>query len=165
MLNRTLSDQALNPPYTQAAATTESDTSEGWLRNPAWIDGGLDPPKYYYSHEEIDTTCCAYGVIQPPPFSTQEPTATADPSHRMAVASNNSAMDTTSASPAILLTIQYDILSARVSPTPRNNYYREVEVLGHWHGMWLKWLPTYTQSYTRLNKGIQVRGRKQRREV
>ena len=24
--------------------------------------GGVNPPKYNFSHEEIDTTCCASGV-------------------------------------------------------------------------------------------------------
>ncbi|KAJ8585723.1 hypothetical protein M405DRAFT_910709 [Rhizopogon salebrosus TDB-379] len=28
--------------------------SDGWLRNPAWIDGGVNPPRFYTSHEEIE---------------------------------------------------------------------------------------------------------------
>ncbi|KAG2130852.1 hypothetical protein DEU56DRAFT_814656 [Suillus clintonianus] len=27
--------------------------SDGWLRNPAWIDGGVNPPRYYRTHHEI----------------------------------------------------------------------------------------------------------------
>jgi len=51
--------------------------SEGWLRQPAWIgtslhlysvfraeissDGGVNPPRFYYSHEEIDEALIAAG--------------------------------------------------------------------------------------------------------
>ncbi|KAH7903026.1 hypothetical protein BJ138DRAFT_1198541, partial [Hygrophoropsis aurantiaca] len=28
--------------------------SEYWLKNPAWVDGGVNPPRFYHSHEEIN---------------------------------------------------------------------------------------------------------------
>ncbi|KAF8835086.1 hypothetical protein BDN67DRAFT_992531 [Paxillus ammoniavirescens] len=31
----------------------------GWLRSPAWIDGGVDPPRFYVSCEEIEETRAA----------------------------------------------------------------------------------------------------------
>lgn len=36
--------------------------SEAWLRQPAWIDGGVEPPQFYVSHEEINETLVAYGL-------------------------------------------------------------------------------------------------------
>ncbi|KAG1732927.1 uncharacterized protein EDB91DRAFT_1057805 [Suillus paluster] len=30
--------------------------SDGWLHNPAWIDGGVNPPHFYVSHEQIKET-------------------------------------------------------------------------------------------------------------
>ncbi|GLB45420.1 hypothetical protein LshimejAT787_2500090 [Lyophyllum shimeji] len=38
--------------------------SQGWLQKPSWIDGGVNPPQFYHSHEEINHTLIAYG--QPP---------------------------------------------------------------------------------------------------
>lgn len=32
----------------------ESRPSDGWLRSPAWIDGGVNPPRFYHSHAEIE---------------------------------------------------------------------------------------------------------------
>ncbi|KAI9059855.1 hypothetical protein FKP32DRAFT_1578952 [Trametes sanguinea] len=32
-----------------------SQPSAGWMKQPAWIDGGVDPPRFYHSHEEIAT--------------------------------------------------------------------------------------------------------------
>ncbi|KAF8804697.1 hypothetical protein BYT27DRAFT_7107079 [Phlegmacium glaucopus] len=127
MLDRTLSDQALNPPFTQAtngnppAPHTDEPAprdlrrpSEGWLRNPAWIDGGINPPVYYLSHEEIEATCHAHGV-QPPPRYMEVEVRGANP-------------PAVNATPALSSATQYDILSARVSPTPitpRDNYYHQ----------------------------------------
>ncbi|KAH7905568.1 hypothetical protein BJ138DRAFT_1118354 [Hygrophoropsis aurantiaca] len=34
---------------------------EGWLRNPAWIDGGVNLPQFYPSHQEINDTLGAAG--------------------------------------------------------------------------------------------------------
>lgn len=57
--------------------------SEGWLRSPAWIglflevlfpekissfentDGGINPPHFYYSHEEIEAARSRYGPPAP----------------------------------------------------------------------------------------------------
>ncbi|KJA18856.1 hypothetical protein HYPSUDRAFT_144459 [Hypholoma sublateritium FD-334 SS-4] len=79
---RTIQDQIDNPPFTQPVPSTAADTppptyvatyaevvagnfrrppSAGWLRNPAWIDGGINPPRYYYSHEEIDDDIRTFG--------------------------------------------------------------------------------------------------------
>ena len=107
MVERTLSDQVLNPPFTQPDPTSvagaavnsvfntgRADTrrpSDAWLRNPAWMgtqfmkflyaillifggaDGGLDPPGLYYTHEEIEATCRAHGVVPPPRYASQDP--------------------------------------------------------------------------------------------
>ncbi|KAG2131759.1 hypothetical protein DEU56DRAFT_914323 [Suillus clintonianus] len=35
----------------------EPRPSDGWLRNPAWIDGGVNPPCFYHSHAEIEEVC------------------------------------------------------------------------------------------------------------
>ena len=102
MLNSSLSDQVLQPPFTQPTTNKPHEThdvnvdttigevqrlSACWLRNPAWIgtfiiiytsrlssflsaDGSVNPPQYYYSHEEIDASCHTSGV-EPPPQYTQ----------------------------------------------------------------------------------------------
>lgn len=128
-----IKDQFLQPPFTQPntneahetqdvdADTTTRDArrpSAGWLRNPAWIDGGVNPPKYYFSHEEIDAACCASGV-EPPPRYTQ-PEIPVAPSQPITTA-------------GLPLATQYDILSSRVSPTPvpANNHYRMAGPLGN----------------------------------
>ncbi|EDR02066.1 uncharacterized protein LACBIDRAFT_332670 [Laccaria bicolor S238N-H82] len=122
MLNHSLSDQVLQPPFTQLASNEPRNTqdvdantatgetqrpSAGWLRNPAWIDGGVNPPKYYFSHEEIDAACRMSGV-EPPPRYTQPETV-------------------------VVPSQPYDILSSRVSPTPvpANNHYRAAGPLGN----------------------------------
>ncbi|KAF9463063.1 hypothetical protein BDZ94DRAFT_1309169 [Collybia nuda] len=47
--------------------------SEGWLRNPAWMDGGVNPPRFYHSHEEIQDTLRMWGYSPPqPPAPVQE---------------------------------------------------------------------------------------------
>ena len=107
MLNRSLSDQVLQPPFTQPTNNESREThdvdadtdvrrpSAGWLRNPSWIgmfiniytsrsfsllgaDGGVNPPQYYYSHEDIDAACSASGV-EPPPRYTQPDIPVAPP--------------------------------------------------------------------------------------
>ncbi|KIK05387.1 hypothetical protein K443DRAFT_3876 [Laccaria amethystina LaAM-08-1] len=69
-------DDSQNPPFTQVppgyADENEAPThgppqnaqqpSAGWLQNPAWIDGGVNPPCYYYTHEEINDTLHANGI-------------------------------------------------------------------------------------------------------
>ncbi|KAF8056089.1 hypothetical protein FPV67DRAFT_1432500 [Lyophyllum atratum] len=35
--------------------------SEFWLQNPGWIDGAVNPPQFYTSHEEMNATLIAYG--------------------------------------------------------------------------------------------------------
>ncbi|EDR00505.1 uncharacterized protein LACBIDRAFT_334128 [Laccaria bicolor S238N-H82] len=150
MLNRSLSDQFLQPPFTQPTISEPRETqhvntdtaigdvrrpSAGWLRNPAWIDGGVNPPKYYFSHEEIDAACRASGVEPPPRYTQPEiPVAPSQP--------------ITTAGPCpirpffqimlinltgVPLATQYDILSSRVSPTPvpANNHYRAAGPLGN----------------------------------
>ncbi|KAJ7088713.1 hypothetical protein C8R44DRAFT_649479, partial [Mycena epipterygia] len=49
--------------------------SDGWLEKPAWIvsDGGLNPPQFYYSHEEILTTLFMWNPDHP--CFTERPTA------------------------------------------------------------------------------------------
>ncbi|KII87546.1 hypothetical protein PLICRDRAFT_163749 [Plicaturopsis crispa FD-325 SS-3] len=37
--------------------------SNGWLRNPAWIDGGVNPPQFYHSREEIDNCWSVAGGV------------------------------------------------------------------------------------------------------
>ena len=107
MLNRSLWDQVLQPPFTQPTNNEPCEThdvdadtdaqrlSAGWLRNPSWIgtfiniytsrlfsllgaDGGVNPPQYYYSHEDIDAACRASGV-EPPPRYTQPDILVAPP--------------------------------------------------------------------------------------
>jgi len=67
--------------------------SEGWLQQPAWIgmfcvlvvsfsaeislDGGVNPPRFYYSHEEIDEALIAAG--HPPRSRSDQPAAQATP--------------------------------------------------------------------------------------
>ncbi|KAF9530063.1 hypothetical protein CPB83DRAFT_892993 [Crepidotus variabilis] len=61
------SSQGSPPPYTPLPAMApRRSASQAWLNNPAWIDGGVDPPQFYYSHEEINATLLAYGM-QPRP--------------------------------------------------------------------------------------------------
>ncbi|KAF9473267.1 hypothetical protein BDN70DRAFT_886009 [Pholiota conissans] len=61
----TFSDENESPAST-AAQLVDSDeffrVSEGWLRNPAWIDGGINPPRFYHSQEEINDTLLANGL-------------------------------------------------------------------------------------------------------
>ena len=62
----------VNPPVDKEnQPVARPQPSAGWLKNPAWIgevliilclfllmlfvpDGGVNPPQFYYSHEEID---------------------------------------------------------------------------------------------------------------
>ncbi|KAJ7870011.1 hypothetical protein B0H13DRAFT_1896382 [Mycena leptocephala] len=37
--------------------------SAGWLVNPAWIDGGLDPPQFYHTQEDILSTLYIYNPL------------------------------------------------------------------------------------------------------
>ncbi|KAI8996314.1 hypothetical protein BD414DRAFT_534026 [Trametes punicea] len=30
-----------------------SQPSASWMKQPAWIDGAVNPPRFYHSHEEI----------------------------------------------------------------------------------------------------------------
>ncbi|KJA18810.1 hypothetical protein HYPSUDRAFT_118568, partial [Hypholoma sublateritium FD-334 SS-4] len=48
--------------------------SEGWLLNPSWIDGGVEPPQFYYEHSEMDQTLREHGID---PSSRSLPTASA----------------------------------------------------------------------------------------
>ncbi|KAF8878266.1 hypothetical protein CPB84DRAFT_1688378 [Gymnopilus junonius] len=53
-----------HPPAPPIAPITNAQhPSEGWLRNLAWIDGGVNPPHYYYTHEEINEALTAAGVM------------------------------------------------------------------------------------------------------
>ena len=106
-------------------------------------DGGVNPPKYYFSHEEIDAACHTSGV-EPPPRYTQPETMVA-PSQP--VSGVDFAMGRTAGMcrpsslfrirlinlTGIPLATQYDILSSRVSPTPvpANNHYRAAGPLGN----------------------------------
>lgn len=175
MLNRSLSDQVLRPPFTQPttnepreaqdvdANTTFGDArrpSAGWLRNPAWIgtlfsihasrkfsflnaDGGVNPPKFYYSHEEIDAAFRASGVERPPRYT--QPDIPVAPSQlingvNLAMGATAGTCRPSPLSQIILINLtgmppatQYDILSSRVSPTPvpANNHYRTAGPLGN----------------------------------
>ena len=73
----------VGPPISPFA-TSPCHPSEFWLKNPAWIgerpfilltlpelitlhfkfeiDGSIDPPHFYHSHEEIEATLCTAGV-------------------------------------------------------------------------------------------------------
>ncbi|GBE83748.1 predicted protein [Sparassis crispa] len=49
--------------------------SEGWLREPAWIDGGVKPPHFYHTHAEIVNAvhAAANGGIHIPTTSRDQP--------------------------------------------------------------------------------------------
>ncbi|KAH6880189.1 hypothetical protein BKA70DRAFT_1126817 [Coprinopsis sp. MPI-PUGE-AT-0042] len=49
--------------YSQITGDRVLRPSDGWLRNPAWIDGALNPPRYYYSREEIEEAVRIWGPI------------------------------------------------------------------------------------------------------
>jgi hypothetical protein len=76
--------------------TPRPPLSQAWLRNPAWIgtlsfiylsiihksdtiisDGGMNPPHFYYTHEQIAADVCTYGGTSgnPPPASTPQQSA------------------------------------------------------------------------------------------
>ena len=83
-VTRTYSDENSPPSSAASAAPQLLDgrikPSAGWLRNPAWIgkcsqctltssahdltvqDGGVNPPHFYYTHEEIDNTLRVNGL-------------------------------------------------------------------------------------------------------
>lgn len=83
-VTRTYSDENAPPSSTESVAGQSLDSrpkpSAGWLRNPAWIgkcspltltplahnftvkDGGVNPPHFYYTHEEIDNTLRVNGL-------------------------------------------------------------------------------------------------------
>lgn len=75
------------PPGEVVAEAEEEDghlqrrpASRAWLNRPAWIDGGVNPPQFYITIEEINATLRAHGY---PPRSTipeqAQPTAVEDP--------------------------------------------------------------------------------------
>ena len=37
-----------------------------------YLDGGVNPPRYYYTHEEIEETCRAAGVEPPPRYVDED---------------------------------------------------------------------------------------------
>ncbi|KAF9245415.1 hypothetical protein BU15DRAFT_71167 [Melanogaster broomeanus] len=65
-LEEFLDKSSMLPPSSLAQSPTHdvhhpdgenaSRPSDGWLRNPAWIDGGVNPPCFYISHQEIEET-------------------------------------------------------------------------------------------------------------
>ncbi|PPQ81969.1 hypothetical protein CVT26_004200 [Gymnopilus dilepis] len=112
MLTRTFSDEGRDPPFTQppnpnyipnlpGLAVDDHRPSEGWLKRPAWIV----PPE---------------PTVTPAEFME-------DIERRLLPLDIRLGYWTGSAIPAEM---QYDILSARVSPTPTNNHYRDVGAVG-----------------------------------
>ncbi|EDR06779.1 uncharacterized protein LACBIDRAFT_328512 [Laccaria bicolor S238N-H82] len=61
------------PNYAQLAPP---QPSESWLKNPAWIDGSVNPPQFYYSDDEIMTVLKYY---QPDHPALEDPIAAMDP--------------------------------------------------------------------------------------
>ncbi|KAF9225177.1 hypothetical protein BS17DRAFT_801307 [Gyrodon lividus] len=47
-------------------STSQASPSEGWLNNPAWIDGGVNPPCFYHSKDEIAAVLRAAFLIEEP---------------------------------------------------------------------------------------------------
>jgi len=101
----------------------------------------VNPPRYYYSHEEIEAACRAAGVEPPPRYTAPENTVTpAQFAHNINVALGTTpGMQTFSSIEMIFniliatsLATQYDILSSRVSPTPipTSGHYRAVGGVG-----------------------------------
>ncbi|KAF9229200.1 hypothetical protein BS17DRAFT_762875 [Gyrodon lividus] len=57
--------------HAAAPSTSQASPSEGWLNNPAWIDGGVNPPCFYHSKDEIAAAlraACRSASAQPPPL-------------------------------------------------------------------------------------------------
>lgn len=104
-------------------------------------DGGVNPPQYYYSHEEIEAACRAAGVEPPPRYTAPEKTVTpAQLARDINIALGVPGMQDfysietiSNILIAMSLATQYDVLSSRVSPTPipTNGHYRAVEGMGH----------------------------------
>ncbi|EDR02921.1 uncharacterized protein LACBIDRAFT_331920 [Laccaria bicolor S238N-H82] len=77
-------DDAENHPLISRNANDQRP-SEGWLRNPVWIDDGVNPPCFYHSHQEVNDALVAAGVtpgiqydqyaarVTPTPVATEPP--------------------------------------------------------------------------------------------
>ncbi|KAF6753844.1 hypothetical protein DFP72DRAFT_1069052 [Ephemerocybe angulata] len=120
------SDASLGPPYTQS--NTEEPVfisrftgrpiprpSDGWLRNPAHMDGYFDPPHVYVSRAQINEASDLWGAytgIYRPPSPPAEPSTPA--------ASLGSTFDSDSSgiNTPNLRAYQVDCTLASISPTP-----------------------------------------------
>ncbi|KIJ90739.1 hypothetical protein K443DRAFT_657906 [Laccaria amethystina LaAM-08-1] len=60
-----------HPPTLPTSHPDYQCPSEAWLKNPAWIDGGVNPPRFYYSHEEINEALVAAGVTPRTEYNQQ----------------------------------------------------------------------------------------------
>ncbi|KAF9470981.1 hypothetical protein BDN70DRAFT_939282 [Pholiota conissans] len=103
---RTFSDENEYPrPASTAAQSVDSDellqVSEGWLRDLAWIDGGINPPRFYHSQEEINDTLLANG-LSPRRISEQQ----------------LSGVSPTSALPAPPAPLAWDLVNSAVAVVP-----------------------------------------------
>lgn len=90
MPSRNYDSENQPPANTTGSTSVAQRPSEGWLRNPAWIgayflsylyccvvdsslllDGGVNPPRFYHSHEEIDEALRNAGVSRATRFDQQ----------------------------------------------------------------------------------------------
>ncbi|KAG6848074.1 hypothetical protein H0H93_003638 [Arthromyces matolae] len=58
-----------NDPRNDPQSIHYQRPSEYWLRNPGWIDGAVNPPRFYYTNDDIDAALIAAGK---PPLQHQQ---------------------------------------------------------------------------------------------
>ncbi|KIJ94158.1 hypothetical protein K443DRAFT_110911, partial [Laccaria amethystina LaAM-08-1] len=76
------------PPF----AMSPRRPSDFWLKNPAWIDGAIDPPHFYHSHEEIEAALRAAGVSSKAYADQQAALLTPTPNHYANIKSQGQAL-------------------------------------------------------------------------
>ncbi|EDR02051.1 uncharacterized protein LACBIDRAFT_332644 [Laccaria bicolor S238N-H82] len=114
----------VGPPISPFA-TSPRRPSEFWLKNPAWIDGAIDPPHFYGSHEEIEAALHAAGVSSNAYVDQQAALSTPTPNHYANIKSHAQALGegrdivnpTSSTSPGHLISVGM-VYSLAAAPGP-----------------------------------------------